>query len=498
MKGRGLRHVSCDGERGQWPERHFGGTDARLASAGDGDLAVAIWADARPRALVSSAVAIAVVSAIAGGLALLPAHAVAPDGRGALEATLAVSAIVTACLLIANWKRGRSLPDILLLGGVVVLSLADFVYLGLPALKEMSGLESSNALWLGCELVAALAIAAAALADSKPALQSRRELVKFEVAVGAGAIVLGPVLALVIGASGLHTGTGAAADDPVAISVHASSAAILLAAAVAFLARFPRADGRSVLISLACLLLAGVDLRYLAAPAVHTDWVTPREGARLAAYGLLLAGAYLRHAQLQRNAAFAAISSERERIARDLHDGLAQDLACIAAQGQRLDCQLGPEHPLMVATRHALAASRGVIVDLTASAAPTTEAALRMVADELEHRYDVQVNVRVETDAALSPADELEADRREDLVRIAREAIVNAALHGTARHVDVVLLRRQGTLLMRVSDDGRGIHDAQHSGFGLRSMRARAASLGGQLSAHPRAGGGTDLELLVS
>jgi two-component system sensor histidine kinase UhpB len=108
------------------------------------------------------------------------------------------------------------------------------------------------------------------------------------------------------------------------------------------------------------------------------------------------------------------------------------------------------------------------------------------------------VNVRVETDTALSPDDELEAARREDLIRIAREAIVNAAMHGTARHVDVVLLRGPGTLLMRVSDDGRGINDAHQTGFGLRSMRARATSLGGQLSAHPREGGGTDLELLVS
>ncbi|MBV8997554.1 MAG: hypothetical protein JO304_00745 [Solirubrobacterales bacterium] len=280
--------------------------------------------------------------------------------------------------------------------------------------------------------------------------------------------------------------------------MHVTSAAILLAAAVASLAGFRRAGGPSLLISLACLLLAGVNLRFLVAPAVHTDWVTPRDGLRLAAYGLLLAGAYLRHAQLQRNAAQAAIAAERERIARDLHDGLAQDLACIAAQGQRLDCQLGPQHPLMVAARHALAASRGVIADLTASAAPTTEAALRMIADELEHRYDVQVNVRVESDTALGPADELESARREDLLRIAREAIVNAALHGAAQHVDVVLLRRKGTLLMRVSDDGRGISDAEQSGFGLRSMRARAASLGGQLLAHPRAGGGTDLELLVS
>lgn len=387
---------------------------------------------------------------------------------------------------------------LLLLAGLLAMSLADFVSLGLPALKEMSPAESSNALRLGGELGAALAIAAAGIAGLKSPRESRRELVGFELGAGAGVVVLGLLLAILIGARTLHPGTGGAADDPAALSVHTISAAILFAAAIAFVARSPRADSPTVLFAAACLLLAAANLRYLAAPAVRIDWVTPKDGLRLAAYGLLLAGASLRHANLQRNAASAAMASERERIARDRHDGLAQDLACIAVQGQRLDCQLGPEHPLMVATRHALAASRGVIADLTASAAPTTEAALRMVADELEHRYDLQVHIRVETDTALSPEDELEPTRREHLIRIAREAIVNAAMHGTARHVDVVLLRRPGTLLMRVSDDGRGISDTELAGFGLRSMRARATSLGGQLSAYPRAGGGTDLELVVS
>jgi signal transduction histidine kinase len=462
------------------------------------NLSVAVTADAGPRTIVSWSVAIAVVAAAVGALALLPARVVAPDDRGALELTIAVCAIATAWLLSANWRRGRELPDLLLLAGLIALSLADFVFLGLPAIKEMRGLESNNGLRLAGELVAVLAIATAAIAGLKPARESRRGLVNFELGAGAAMVALGLLLAIFIGASALHTDSGVAAADRVALGVHTILAAILLAAGVAFLAGFPSAHGRSVAFAAACLLLAGANLRYLVAPALRIDWVTPQDCLRLAAYCFLLAGAYVQHAKLRRAAASAAIASERERIARDLHDGLAQDLACIAAQGQRLDCELGPEHPLMVATRHALAASRGVIADLTAATAPTTEAALRIIADELEHRYDLQVQVRVETDAALIPDDELEPTQREHLIRIAREAIVNAATHGLARHVDVVLLRRPGTLLMRVSDDGRGISAAQQSGFGLRSMRARAASLGGQLSAHPRADGGTDLELLVS
>ncbi|MBV9802145.1 MAG: hypothetical protein JO130_03100 [Solirubrobacterales bacterium] len=490
-----VRHATDGGE---WLARQFGASGTRVAGANNFNLSVGFRIDVRLRAIVAWSVAILLVTATVGALALLPAHAVGPDSSGALEVMIATSAIVTAWLLVANWRRSREAPELLLLVGLLALSLADFVFLGLPALRGISRVDSTNALLLGGVLVATLAIGAAAVASMKSASESRREFVSFGLGAGAGVAVLGLLVAILVGISALHIGSGGAAGHPVARGVHTISTAILLAAAVMFLTGSPSAHSRSVLLAGACLLLAAANLRYLVDPAVPTGWITPQDGLRFAAYGLLLAGTYLQHAKLQRHAAAAAIASERERLARDLHDGLAQDLACIAAQGQRLDCQLGAEHPLMVATRHALAASRGMITDLTASAAPTTEAALRMVADDLEHRYDLQVHVRVETDTALSQDDELEPTQREHLIRIAREAIVNAAMHGVARHVDVVLLRRPGTLLMRVSDDGRGIGATERSGFGLRSMRARATSLGGHLTAHPRADGGTDLELLVS
>jgi signal transduction histidine kinase len=92
---------------------------------------------------------------------------------------------------------------------------------------------------------------------------------------------------------------------------------------------------------------------------------------------------------------------------------------------------------------------------------------------------------------------DLEPSRRENVIRIAREAIVNAALHGMARNVEIVVVTKGRGLLMRISDDGRGISDAQRDGFGLSTMRDRAATLGGELSTRRIAHGGTALELLV-
>ena len=282
------------------------------------------------------------------------------------------------------------------------------------------------------------------------------------------------------------------------LAVNVVAAIVLLVSGFAFLRRARRGAIRCALLAGASFLLAGARLQYLAIPAVATNWISPREGLRLAAYAMLLASAYWEYARAHRAEAVAAISSERERIARELHDGLAQDLVCIAAQSQRLGVELQREHPLMVAARNALATSRGVIADLSASTAPTTEAALRVIADDLRHRHGLEIDVRVEMTTALGGSNDLDLVDREHIVRIAREAIVNAALHGRARRVDVLLSGTGGgDLVMRITDDGWGIADAHGCGMGLRTMRARAAALGGHLSAHSGPAGGTQLEVTV-
>jgi signal transduction histidine kinase len=217
---------------------------------------------------------------------------------------------------------------------------------------------------------------------------------------------------------------------------------------------------------------------------------------------LLLTIAVRRYADMRTGAAHAALVAERERIARDLHDGLAQDLAFIAAHGERLAAQFGAEHPLVIAARRALAVSRGTIVDLSASTAPTTAGALLSVADELERRFQVKVDVDV-AGAADGGAVELDPVDREAVVRIAREAMVNAIKHGEASRISVELGSLQSARLLRVTDDGCGIgrpvaRSCDGSGVGLPTMRARAESLGGRLVARPGPAGGTQVEVLVS
>jgi signal transduction histidine kinase len=487
----------------QYPENRFGALEARPApprirELGPANRTVVSTLTTTRQGLLAGAISAIVIASVL----VRPAYVVDPGARAAIETVITLSVLATAGLLVVSFRRRSRSTDLLLLCALLGASLADLLYSVVPALAGIRGWDSAHGARAGTELIVALALAAVAFAPSTSTPGSRRRLVGRAVMVSAGLAFVGGLLAqLIIGrrsTAALDAAAGGTAIHPPAVAIYTASAAILVLAGLAFLAGPRPAESATWLVAGAALLLAGANLQYVAIPAVATDWVTRREGLRLGAYALLLGSACLRYAMLRRREMYAAIGSEREKIARDLHDGLAQDLACIAVQGQRLECHLGPEHPLMLAVREAVVATRGVIADLTASAAPTTEAALHVIADELGHRFDLQVDVRIETDTTVGPHRELEPAQREHVIRIAREAIVNAALHGTARHVDVVLRRRGSSFLMRVSDDGRGIAEGQSSGFGLRTMRARAASLGGHLNAHPRAGGGTELELEVS
>jgi signal transduction histidine kinase len=237
-------------------------------------------------------------------------------------------------------------------------------------------------------------------------------------------------------------------------------------------------------------------------PDLTASSVSGREALRMAAYGLILAAALMSRAHQQRAEASEAAVRERRRLVRDLHDGMAQDLAYIAAHGERLARDLGPEHPIAIAARRALAASRGAVLDLSASDAPNTREALHAVAEELSVRHGIHVCV-------VADGDDLTADEREAVVRIAREAIVNAAQHGGARNVEVSLRAQGGKLALSVWDDGHGLRKEardipsggpqdSHNGYGLKAMRERAEAMGGEFNTRSPACGGTAVEVLVS
>jgi signal transduction histidine kinase len=191
----------------------------------------------------------------------------------------------------------------------------------------------------------------------------------------------------------------------------------------------------------------------------------------------------------------AAALAERRRVARDLHDGLAQDLAVIALHGGFIAQDIGGEHPMVCAARRALALSRSMIAELSDLPGATADEALQAVAQEFRDRCDVAVAVEAGCDGELAPG------AQEHVSRIAREAIANAARHGGAKHVVVSLRGADSGVTLRVVDDGCGIVGrdvaAPVEGFGLRSMRERTDALGGCLTLRRLRKGGTELEVIL-
>ena len=211
---------------------------------------------------------------------------------------------------------------------------------------------------------------------------------------------------------------------------------------------------------------------------------------------IVLAVALARESQLRRSAARIAVLAERRRVDRDLHDGIAQDLAFIASYSSTLNADGSGEHPLGLAPRRALAVSRGVIAELSdLDDRPVTEG-LAVVASELAERF--RISVRIDAPENLN----LPQTTRHDLLRIVREAIANAARHGSAKHVTVTVRKSaEAAWCCECGGDGHGLitRDGRKAveGFGLGSMRERAAALGGRLTLVQPADGGTELVVAV-
>jgi signal transduction histidine kinase len=257
---------------------------------------------------------------------------------------------------------------------------------------------------------------------------------------------------------------------------------LFIAAALGFIQRGERDNDELMRwFAAGAALSAFARFNYFLFPSLYSDWVFTGDFLRLGFCLLLLAGAAREIGSYWRRLASMAILEERRRIARELHDGVAQELAYIVAESSG---------SLAAAAERALDESRRAIAALTRPVDEPLEVALVQAAEEVAGRVGVQLRIDVGRGAQVSP------DEREALIRIVREAITNAGRHGGAENVSVELSNGNGTLL-RIADDGSGF-DTRHTrvgGFGLVSMRERTEALGGRFKLSSDAGEGTRIEV---
>ena len=202
--------------------------------------------------------------------------------------------------------------------------------------------------------------------------------------------------------------------------------------------------------------------------------------------------------------------SERTRIARELHDTLLQSFQALMFHFQAVNDQLPPGKAKEALERvldqadQAIIEGRDAIQNLRSSTTVTNDLAQAMTAlgDELAGAHDGDKAAPTFRVSIEGRARDLHPILRDDIYRIAREALRNAFQHAQASVIEAEITYSERILRLRIRDDGKGI-DPQHLSagrdghWGLPGMRERAQQIGGQLDMWSEVGAGTELDLRI-
>jgi signal transduction histidine kinase len=202
---------------------------------------------------------------------------------------------------------------------------------------------------------------------------------------------------------------------------------------------------------------------------------------------------------------YAAVLEERQRIARDIHDTLAQGFVGISLQLELVSKLLvqAPEaarqhlDQARVLARNSLADARRSIWNLRSPEIAATDlpSLISRRALEIAAHADCKVSFNLS-----GTYHELDKHIEEQLLRIAEESVTNALRHSSASRVDIDLIYQERRLRLAVRDNGRGFDAAGLSGngrYGLSGMRERAQYIGSMLVVNSAIGQGTEISLQV-
>jgi len=253
-------------------------------------------------------------------------------------------------------------------------------------------------------------------------------------------------------------------------------------------------------------------LNFYIAPAYYqTTWFRALCAIFLMALAWAVYQLRVRQLHQQFDMTLEARVGERTRIARDLHDTLLQSFHGLLLRFQTA-FQLLPERPMEAKKKlgsaieqaaEAITEGRDAVQGLRASTAESNDLALaistvgqELGTDSANHRPSFRVAVEGE-------ARNLHPILRDEIYRIAAEALRNAFRHSHAQQVEVEVRYDNEQFRLRVRDDGKGIDPAVLSGqgreghYGLAGMRERATLVGGQLVVWSEVDAGTEVELRV-
>jgi signal transduction histidine kinase len=248
---------------------------------------------------------------------------------------------------------------------------------------------------------------------------------------------------------------------------------------------------RWLTLGLTLMLFSSIHLDF--SPLAGTAFVSQGDFLRLVAYSVLLVGVWraIRSAEFRR-----AVAEERARVAREIHDGLAQYLFAVTTHVSMLEAGADTDETLPRLKEAALAAQQearfAVLALSSAAGSAPFDAALRRYVDFLTADGGLEVELEIDTGVRLAPDEQIE------IFRIVQEGLSNTRRHAGAHKAWLTIARRGVDRLVALYDDGEGFETPSDSGGqGLRNMRQRAAAIGGVFSLRSVPGHGTAVEVVL-
>ncbi|MFL5981500.1 MAG: sensor histidine kinase [Gaiellaceae bacterium] len=412
-----------------------------------------------------------------------------PDLRLVLQTIAAFAAGIIAVLTGVRYAvEGRRL-DLLLCTGFLVASVSTIAFSIIPALDGNPIATPEG--WAGVvgRVFSWVLIATAPFVRGRSGPRALANTI-----VAALLVLLLSWLALRSTGAELPSLAAEAETPGMLVGALGALALVNLLALVGFGKRFyERREDLDRWLALGSTLMLFASLHYILTPAVATNSVSRGDFLRLLAYGLLLVGAW-------RAISFAvfgrAVAEERARVAREIHDGLAQYLFAVSThatmlqQGAPLAETVGK---LKEAADAAQQEARFAILALSSAAGNAPfDSALRRYIDLLTADGELEVDLEIDTTVRLAPDEQIE------VFRIVQEGLANVRKHANARRAEVVIGAREGDRFVSVRDDGEGFDgEAAAAGQGLKNIRARTQSIEGGFTLTSRPGRGTALEVVL-
>jgi signal transduction histidine kinase len=416
-----------------------------------------------------------------------------PELRLVLTTLFALAGGLVALLTGTRFKIEGRRFDLLLCSGFFTISVSWLLFTLVPTASRLSDTETESWTGLAGILLGCLLVAAAPFARGRVA---RQRTVLLNLLAGL-TLILGLIWTL---SRGLDVGlpsldpSGTNEAVPVLLIVSLALQALLhLTAVVGFSNRY-RLHGEDLdrWLALGATLMLFASLHLIFTPLVGT-YVSQGDFLVLLAYAVLLVGVWR---AIQSTEFRRAVAEERARVAREIHDGLAQYLFAVSTHVSMLEKGADPvatiPHIKAAATAAQQEARFAILALSSAAGSAPFDAALRRYVDVLTADGALEVELDIDGTMHLAPDEQIE------IFRIVQEGLANARRHAGASRAWVVISQRGVDRVVVVRVYGTGFEQTTAlSGQGLKNIRERVASMGGVFSLASAPGRGTSLEVVL-